>query len=326
MSIDPVKLTRLPTLPTVAVKLLQRFADPEVALSSITDIIRPDPAITASILRAASSAEFGVGRPLSDLTRAVGLLGTRRVCALALCFSITEDSLNLGTYASFYRQVWFRCIVQAITAELLARRRSRNLEAEHFTAGLLADIGRLALLKTAPEAYAKIAMESEGRPADEARMQVELFGMTHNDLAISLFRNWRLPTQFTEALRNRHAAPLVLLERGSGEHRALNHSIAVATAVADYFCGQASDANLQRIFSLASALHGMSAEETPEFLDAVCARVTSSADLFRVDSSLLGAARAIMTSARQHMLRIEGRSETDPASAEDPLSEAVTGS
>jgi HD-like signal output (HDOD) protein len=305
------------------VRLLQRFADPDIPLSAITDIIRPDPAITANILRAASSAEFGVGRPLSDLTRAVGLLGIRRVSALALCFSLSEDSLNLGTYAPLYRNVWFRCIVQAITAELLARRRSRSLEAEHFTAGLLADIGRLALLKAAPEDYATVANESKGRPAEEQRLQTERFGMTHSDLAITLFRTWRLPAQFSEAVRNRAGSPAALLELPSGEHRPLNHGIALATAVADYFCGFQFGENLARIFALCNGLYDMSADDTPEFLESVRVRVTASADLFRIDRTLLGQSADLMITAREHAHRLDATDESLDGQNSDQSVEAV---
>lgn len=304
MSINLTKLNRLPSLPVVAVKLLQRFADPDVSLSSITEIIRPDPAITANILRAASSAEFGVGRPLSDLTRAVSLLGVRRVASLALCFSLSEDSMRGGPLAALYKQVWLRSIVQAIAAELLAGRRARGVEAEHFTAGLLSEIGRLAFLKAEPLEYSAIVEQVRIAPEREDELEIEKFGLTHSDLAIALFRQWKLPAQFCEAVRLRFASVPELVEFPSGESRPLVQGVALATAVGSLFCDSGAFRLLDRALGLAEGLYGMSLDDTEGFLNSVRSKVASSADIFKADASGMRSAAELTAEARKRIAEL----------------------
>ncbi|MBX3440764.1 MAG: HDOD domain-containing protein [Planctomyces sp.] len=308
MSIDLTKFTRLPTLPTVAVRLLQRFADPDVNLASITEILRPDPALTASVLRAAGSVEFGVGRPLSDLGRAIGMLGARRVTSLVLCFTLSEDSMKPGPLAALYRDVWLRSVILAITAELLARRRARALEAEHFTAGLLADIGRLAMLKSHPDEYCIVADQIRHDPQRADDLERAAFGLTHSDLAVALFRNWRLPAEFSEAVRLRNASLADLQSQPSGESRPLVHGIAVATAVGSMFCDACKGAAFDRVSDLARTLYGMTADESDDFLGAVRERVGACAGILRANTSLLGSAEEVMAEARRQLERQIGDS------------------
>jgi len=288
------------------VRLLQRFADPDVTLSSITDIIRPDPAITASILRAASSAEFGVGRALTDLTRAVGLLGVRRVASLALCFSLSEDSMNAGPFRDLYREIWRRSIVQALSAELLAKRRTRGAESEHFTAGLLADIGRLAMLKAAPQEYASMVEQIRKTPDRENVIQLEVFGMTHSDVAIAMYRQWRLPPQFSNAIRTRDCTGKDLCAILTGEHRPLQHGIAMASALAAYLCDEQRETAIARVCELGGMLYGMSLADVQDLLDSIVTRTSTSAALFKVDVSAMGTAAELMAQAREHLNRLQG--------------------
>jgi HD-like signal output (HDOD) protein len=306
VSIDLSRLSRLPSLPTVAVRLLQRFADPDVSLAAITDIVRPDTAITARLLQAASSAEFGVGRPLTDINRAIGLLGVRRVTSLALCFSLAQDSMGPGPLAQVFRQVWLRCIIQAAAAELLARRRSRSLEAEFFTVGLLADIGRLAFLKSSPTEYATILSTFQDDLEREGAAEEALFGATHSDCAIALFRQWKLPPQFCEAVRLRYTSTIDLQDGASGPHRPLIHTIALATTIGAFFIHADKVKALARIQELAPALFAMSVEDTIDLLGAVQNRVKAGADLFQTDVSSFGSAEEIMQAARGQLAQIQG--------------------
>jgi HD-like signal output (HDOD) protein len=311
MSINLTKLNRLPSLPIVAVRLLQRFADPDVSLASVTDIIRPDPAITANILRAASSAEFGVGRPLSDLTRAVSLLGVRRVASLALCFSLSEDSMRGGPLAGLYKQVWLRSIVQAIASEALASRRARGLEAEHFTAGLLSEIGRLAFLKAEPLEYSALVDGVRATPERESELEVEKFGLTHSDLAIALFRQWRLPAHFSEAVRLRFAPVSELEELPSGETRPLIHGVAMATTVGSLFCDFGAFEYLDRGLALGETLYGMTLDELEEFLGGVRAKVAASADIFKADASGMRSSVELMAEARRRIAELSPTESLD---------------
>jgi diguanylate cyclase (GGDEF)-like protein len=304
MFVDFAKLNRLPSLPVVAVRLLERFADPDVALSTIVKIIQSDPAITAKLMRAANSVQYGVGRPVTNLNRAVSLLGKKTVTSLALCFSLTEESMKRGAFAGLYRTVWLQSIIHATAAEVLARRFDRGMEGEYFAVALLADIGRLAMLKTAPLEYAAVAERVDRDHLDVEACEDETFGVSHTSLSIALLEHWNLPAKFCNAVRCRHLGPEVLLDLAPGEERRLSHAVALATAVGNYFCHGAKGMALVRVAELAGSLYDLSPEESRTLLNTIQARVSSSAELFETDLSRLGSPTDLMAEAMEQLGRL----------------------
>ena len=79
-----LKSSQLPTVPTVALRLLELTRDPEVEVSEIVDTVKSDPAIAAKILKATNSSFFGFKSEITSLARAVPLLGTTVVTSLAM--------------------------------------------------------------------------------------------------------------------------------------------------------------------------------------------------------------------------------------------------
>lgn len=166
LAVDISTLRRLPTLPAVAVRLLNVFSDPDVPLSKVAEIVQYDPAVTAKLLRSASSSLMGSSKPVTDLRRALSLLGIKKVTSLALCFSLCEGSMTPGPFAKLYRKVWLRAVVQAQAAGDLAAMIAPDRQAEFFSAGLLSEIGPLAILKTRPNEFPEFLKGEDSDPTD----------------------------------------------------------------------------------------------------------------------------------------------------------------
>jgi len=316
MFVDFTKLNRLPSLPAVAVQLLAKFSDPDVALSVIVQIIQRDPAITAKLMRAANSALYGVGRPVTDLTRAVNLLGKKTVTSLSLCFSLTEESMRSGPFSKLYRDVWMQSILQATAAEVIARRYDRGMEGEYFAAALLADIGRLAMLKSAPQEYAAIVERVGREQADVEDCEDEVFGINHTSLSTALLEHWKLPARFAAAVRRRHMGPQQLKEVPTGEERRLSQAVALSTSVGAYFCHGSKGLALIRIAELGEELYEMTADDVREFLDVVQNRVSAAADLFDADLSGIGSPTELMSEAMEQLSRLATAADEGTADEE----------
>ena len=150
--------TQLPTLPTVALKLLRISKDPETGIDQIVDVIRTDPAIAAKILKLANSSFFGLSSKVISIDRAVPMLGKTVVTSLAFGFSLDDASMARGELATHYNNYWKRSVIQGIAADVLGEYASNELECEYFLAGLLVDLGRLAMLKTIPQEYVPVLL------------------------------------------------------------------------------------------------------------------------------------------------------------------------
>ncbi|WP_197453593.1 HDOD domain-containing protein [Caulifigura coniformis] len=307
MPIEPASFARLPSLPAVAVKLLQLFSNPDVSLGAVADVLRPDPALTARLLRAASSAEFGVGRPLTDTRRAVQMLGTRRVTSLALSFLLSDDATRPGPVGEQYREIWIRCVVQAVAMELLAARRARGAESEHFTVGLLLEIGALALLRSSPDEFLKASAAAWAQPERREQIEAEIIGCTQSDVTVALFRHWRLPTMMTEAVRLRRGTIIDLSQSTSASHRVLIEGAAMATWVGDYFCTGDTGNALIRCLELGEMLFRMGVSDVRGLLSDVHAKVLAGATLFNTDLSRMESPDALMERAKTQMAELLSR-------------------
>jgi len=314
MIVDVSKLSRLPSLPVVAVRLLEKFTDPNVALSEIVRIVQTDPAITAKLLRAVNSAQYGAGRPVSDLNRAVNLLGKKAVTSLVLCFSLSEESMRQGPFSSLYKSIWLQSIIQASAAEQVAKRHFRGMEGEAFTIALLADIGRLAMLKLAPQEYAACVDRASRERLPIEQCEQEAFGTDSSQLSLLLLNHWNLPKRFAHAICQRSSSAQELKALPAGDERSMSHTTAFSTAIASYFCVSPRGLSLAVMSDLGAELFGMRYDEIGELVECIGRAVRSTADLFETDPSQMRSPTDLMAEAMEQLCLIassvsEGQAE-----------------
>jgi hypothetical protein len=75
-----------------------------------------------------------------------------------------------------------------------------------YTAGILHDIGRLALAVIRPETYDALLMTHRGSPSSVLRCERDLFGFDHCEAGRHLVVDWKLPSDF-EAIASDHHFP-----------------------------------------------------------------------------------------------------------------------
>lgn len=297
----------------MAVRLLQVFSDPDVRLDEIIATLQSDPAIAAKILRAANSSAYGIGRQIRDLHQAVALLGKNVVTSLAMTFSLADDSLRDGPGAELYRSYWLQSVTQALTAECLARRYARAEAGEWFVTGLLANIGRLALLKQDVDGYAAVlqCVDDEERHVHEC--EAEMLGVTAISLSADYLEEWGLPRRWVEAMREQQHLGFERAETCDP----LSAAVAIAMATGDYFCTRCRAKSLIHIDHLMASVFHATEEDVGHLFDAVRTRLESTSDLFEVDVRPIGSAADLMSHAMQHLADLL-MADAGSARQEDP--------
>ncbi len=192
---------QLPTLPAVAVKLLELSEDPQTEIYQVAQVIKTDPAITAKILKSTNSSYFAFRNEVTSIDRAVPLLGATMVTSLALSFSLVEAAMSAGPLVQHYKTYWMKSVVQAVAAEMLGER--TRIKDQFFLAGLLADLGRLAMLKTIGPDYAPVLDEAEETQRDLMAVERETLGFDSIEAGIQLMTRWKLPDSLIQAARSR---------------------------------------------------------------------------------------------------------------------------
>ena len=199
-------------LGSVASKVIQltdgeRFSAHELAL-----VISTDQVLTAKLLRLANSAYYGFPRRITTIRDAVVLLGFRAVrsATLATCLVDALPSANVVDYQQF----WHFSLTVGATAELLARAEGVRQD-EAFTAGVLHNIGRLALDQYAPEAFRAVVAQLRSQGGRLADVERDLLGYTDAEVGGALARMWNFPDDLAQAVEHHELDPYALPASGT---------------------------------------------------------------------------------------------------------------
>lgn len=308
--IDPKRIwssAQLPTLPTVAMRLLELARDPETEFKDVIGVVKTDPAITAKILKAANSSFFGFKSPVTSIERAVPLLGTTVVTTLALSFSLVDAAMTSGPLAQHYTAYWKHSIVQAVAAEVLAERYAHGVSSDCFLTGLLLDLGRLAMLKTVPNEYLPVLAEWEEQGGSLKEREAARLGIDHVRVGAQLMRDWKLPPRLIAAVSLHHATVSKLLAELHDETTVTERVVAVAATVGDYFCTAGKGAALERLESLTSTFFQTTPTALEEYLERTRERIDKAGNLFSVNFDGLGASADLMAEAGEQLARVAVR-------------------
>ena len=192
----------LPTLPTVAIRVLELCQRENLDLGDIAKLVGNDPALAAKILKTVNSPAFALRQEIRTLGHAVALLGVNAVRTLILSFSLLRDvrreqRVALATY-------WKRSVLAGLAARELAAEIGYPSREEAFLSALLQDIGVLALRQLGDPIYNDLL---ESAAYDHERITAgerAAFDCDHSEVGAWLVARWRLPERFRVAVSYSH--------------------------------------------------------------------------------------------------------------------------
>jgi putative nucleotidyltransferase with HDIG domain len=172
---------RLLVHPASARVVLEVLRAPTDGGGDITRTVMTDPALAASVLRAANSAHLGYSRRIGSIRQASVMLGSSLVGSLAA--SRVAD-LVFDTEAPDYPEwLWLHSITMGCACGVLARHIGESVD-EAFTVGLLHDVGWLLAASNG------IALPSNDTD--------------HTSVGADLLARWNLPDRIVGAVQQHH--------------------------------------------------------------------------------------------------------------------------
>lgn len=187
----------LPSPPGVALRIIELAQDPEVVMATAADAIGLDAALSARMLRIANSPLYASRRRVENLSQALTVLGLNATLTLALGFSLTR--CGTSTHPVAQERVWRRSVIAALACRLLGQHAGLRKAEELMLAGLLQDIGVLALLEVLGDDYAQLVERADDNAALLAAER-DLLGCDHAAVGGWLARQWNLPALLREAI------------------------------------------------------------------------------------------------------------------------------
>ncbi len=199
----------LPVMPAAVMAVIRETESSTCSAQSVAKYLSQDPALAVRVLRLANSAFYSLRRQIMEVPEAVVVLGMRTVRNLAMIAgSYPWMSRELKGYELGPRELWAHSFGVAIGAEVVARRARLN-ESEAFSAGLLHNLGKVAMsvwLESRAEALFD-AISKDEAPFDAVERQV--LGFDHMQAGAHMAESWNLPKPLVRAIRFHHCPDVV---------------------------------------------------------------------------------------------------------------------
>jgi len=198
------KIEEIPTLPSVAAKVLEVANSENSTATDLNRVISQDAALTTKTLKLVNSAYYGFPRTVTKITEAIVILGFNAVKNLALSISICEFFNKAGQDFN-RRKLWLHSVGVAATTSLIARRlRLPGDNEEIFIAGLLHDIGLIIEDQFLHEEFTECLnlVRVEGIPIEQA--EKEILGMDHASIGKKVLQSWKLPGHLGKTIGFHH--------------------------------------------------------------------------------------------------------------------------
>jgi putative nucleotidyltransferase with HDIG domain len=213
-------LSDLPAMPDVAQRVLSMIRNPKSNMAEIGKILSLDQSLAMLVLRWANSAYYGLRHPVVTVNQAVVVLGQQAIRNVILASTVSSmmDRPVIG-YGLDKGDLWQHSIAVAGAAREIAKNKGFELAEEAYTAGLLADIGKLAF-----ESLLRDVDLSSPEWQDKSFSDLEehFFGIDHATLGAELGRRWNLPPRLLDAIACHHNP------ENSKEGRALAYAVHLA--------------------------------------------------------------------------------------------------
>ena len=206
------QLQQLPTLPNVAVRVLEVTGREDTSSKDVVGLITADQSLTAKILQLVHRAGSGVRGEVNTVERAVVLLGFEAIRSAVLAVTVFQtlekDTVTGGRFKR--EEFWRHSIAVACCAELLADavgRREVLETSEAFVCGLLHDIGKVALDSVLPKSFDRVVEAADLLRGNIADVERSVIGLDHMVVGKRLAERWQLPATVRDCLWLHGQAP-----------------------------------------------------------------------------------------------------------------------
>ena len=198
-------LLNLPTLPTLAARLLDLVDNPATNASTLAQFMSQDQVITARLLKMCNSAYYGLGREVTSVHQSVVMLGFDMVREIALGVSVINAFKSARGLEGFdISGFWDHSSAVGLVARRVAKGWQPALVSEAFTAGLLHDIGKVVLIQYLPDEFAETLATAKAQGRNLFEVEREVFGTDHGQIGSWLAERWKLPKTLCDAMAFHH--------------------------------------------------------------------------------------------------------------------------
>lgn len=190
----------LPVVPAVLQHTLALFSRrDDLSIPELAGHIEQDVVIAGTVLALANSVMYQGRSPVSSVRQAIVRLGINKARNVLLGISVTRSfrKVNLPMSWSLIR-FNAHSLASAILSDLIVRNVPSANPEWAFMAGLLHDLGLLAIACALPDEFLALTVQGGG---DAALIERErsILGFTHFEVGAEIMSGWKCPNEVREA-------------------------------------------------------------------------------------------------------------------------------
>jgi len=294
--------SELPSLPAVAVRVIEQSSDPDVSMTELAATISSDQALSAKVLRTVNSSFYGLRQKCSSIQKALVMLGLGPVKSLALGFSLVNSIETDQNPAFDYVGYWRRSLYTAMAAQAIAEAARLEKPEEAFLCGLLQDIGMIAMYRGLGERYLEVCEKVGWDHRRLAVTELEALEVQHPDVGAMLGKRWKLPDSLALPVRF-HERPTAAPQ----EHAGVVKAIAMGNLIHDALTDEDPTGAVRRVYEKGSSWFKLRPDECEACISRVADNARELSNLFSLDTGPYSNAEQIIRQAEERLVNMTER-------------------
>jgi len=285
----------LPSLPAIAVRIIQEVKKDKSSITELAAIISYDPALSAKILKIANSSFYALPYKVESIERAVNVLGLEALKNIALSFVIVKGLKKNSVDRFDHEFFWKRSITAAVCSEMLSARMGMQRE-DTFVTPLLMDMGLIIMYMSQPDEYLKVFDEKKTAKMalDEAERKV--FGFDHQEVGSAMLKEWGLSEDIHVPIAYHHKTG-----ECPPDHRDMAEVLKMSDIASSVYHSDKSTEKLMEIQELLQKKLDISEEEAGTFIDEVAEKTIEILATFEIDAGDMKPYSQILQEANEEL-------------------------
>ncbi len=196
---------KLGPVPVVLMRVLEVIGDKKQSLTRLITEISRDPIITAVILSSVNSSYYGLKARVAGLPQAVSLLGFNRISEIILSYTTRQMTSSISGKCDIYKEdLWQHSVKTALFCRYLSRNMAPGFQKISYSAGILHDIGKLAITATADEKKAGELALLIGEGVASYQAEEMVLGFSHSYLGFKILCKLKLSSELLKPVFEHH--------------------------------------------------------------------------------------------------------------------------
>lgn len=217
------------TLPEVTLRIVEILQNPRSTAHDLHEIVIHDPALSARVLRVVNSAFYGLPRQIGSINRAIMLLGLNAIKNIAIAASLSKMFQRGTVWDDFSgKDLWTHSVAVGATNKLITETIDLALPDEAFLAGLIHDLGLVAVMQCHGNDISQIVQLTKAG-LSFCQAEEKVMGTNHQEIGAVLTEKWKFPRSF-QYVTGYHHNPTDLAPE--------NRLLAMVTYISDVICSR----------------------------------------------------------------------------------------